>query len=513
MSELHVERMTAAVADWPDPGQVLGMLRHVAETRLDDALRGQPLPDGEWCVRRVDVAVDLDPERPLSALEAGWADRIITALRQSLRDGSSDIVRFVRPEDAVDDLFAGLVAHRYEHAWAWRQVGLIESSDPLPEEDARGLFLAVLHRMRHGTVAALVRLVAATGVAPVHRLLGMAGWEHAASVASHEVGASWTPGPRSDAGSRTRSSIEPARSAEPDAERRSRPAHDGALGSLAAAVAASGSLARAFRRSGLRLDESTLEAWAVLALAESEPLLLRRPAAVVRDLVRALVAHLRPETRPGMPAAAHSVSSTDGSGATVDEAGAAFGERDGTDAAATATTRDGDPRAELEFPAAGPRTEWGGLLFLLNTADEAGIPEALAAPPFDSRTSGWVLHRLARRLVPVGADDPAILALAGLDRPPAGKPDALEKRALARCAARWSRRTADRLRTTGTDGPSDAQLVDRVARRPASITREPGWIEVCLSLDHVDLDIRRAGLDVDPGWLAWLGRVVRFRYE
>ncbi len=513
MSELHVERMTAAVADWPDPGQVLGMLRHVAETRLDDALREQPLPDGEWCVRRIDVAVDLDPERPLSALEAGWADRIVTALRQSLRDGSSDIVRFVRPEDAVDDLFAGLVAHRYEHAWAWRQVGLIESGDPLPEEDARALLLAVLHRMRHGAVAALVRLVATTGVGPVHRLLGTAGWEGVASVASREAGASWTPGRGSDADSRTHSSMEPARSAEPDAERGSHPAHDGALGSLAAAVAASGSLVRAFRRSGLRLDEPTLEAWAVLALAESDPLRLRRAAAGVRDLVRALVAHLRPEARPGIPAAAPSVSLTDRAGATVDEPGAAGGPRDETDAAATATTGDGDSRAELESPAPGPRTEWGGLLFLLNTADEAGIPEALGEPPFDARTSGWVLHRLARRLVPVGADDPAILALAGLDRPPTGKPDALEMRALARCAARWRRRTADRLRRTGTDGPSDAELVDRVARRAASITREPGWIEVCLSLDDVDLDIRRAGLDVDPGWLGWLGRVVRFRYE
>jgi hypothetical protein len=28
----------------------------------------------------------------------------------------------------------------------------------------------------------------------------------------------------------------------------------------------------------------------------------------------------------------------------------------------------------------------------------------------------------------------------------------------------------------------------------------------------VDLRIRWAGLDLDPGWLPWLGRVVSFRY-
>ena len=53
----------------------------------------------------------------------------------------------------------------------------------------------------------------------------------------------------------------------------------------------------------------------------------------------------------------------------------------------------------------------------------------------------------------------------------------------------------------------------RVAKRDAAVDRKPGWIEIHLSLADVDLDIRRAGLDIDPGWLPWLGRVVRFRYE
>jgi hypothetical protein len=33
-----------------------------------------------------------------------------------------------------------------------------------------------------------------------------------------------------------------------------------------------------------------------------------------------------------------------------------------------------------------------------------------------------------------------------------------------------------------------------------------------MPLDSVDLDIRRAGLDLDPGWVPWLGVVVRYRY-
>lgn len=54
----------------------------------------------------------------------------------------------------------------------------------------------------------------------------------------------------------------------------------------------------------------------------------------------------------------------------------------------------------------------------------------------------------------------------------------------------------------------------------ANVVRRPGWIvwdrthvEVWMPLSRVDLRIRRAGLDLDPGWVPWLGRVIRFYYE
>jgi hypothetical protein len=54
----------------------------------------------------------------------------------------------------------------------------------------------------------------------------------------------------------------------------------------------------------------------------------------------------------------------------------------------------------------------------------------------------------------------------------------------------------------------------------ASLVRRPGWVswsqthvEVRMPLSTVDLRIRRAGLDLDPGWVPWLGRVVRFYFD
>ncbi|SIR54003.1 hypothetical protein SAMN05421829_11929 [Aromatoleum tolulyticum] len=58
-----------------------------------------------------------------------------------------------------------------------------------------------------------------------------------------------------------------------------------------------------------------------------------------------------------------------------------------------------------------------------------------------------------------------------------------------------------------------AALADRSARIRA--TRSHLDVHLRLSDVHRDvhLDIRRTGLDLDPGWLPWLGRVVRFHYD
>ena len=39
-------------------------------------------------------------------------------------------------------------------------------------------------------------------------------------------------------------------------------------------------------------------------------------------------------------------------------------------------------------------------------------------------------------------------------------------------------------------------------------------MDIHLPMDSVDIPVRAPpGLDVDPGWVPWLGTVVRFRYE
>lgn len=169
-------------------------------------------------------------------------------------------------------------------------------------------------------------------------------------------------------------------------------------------------------------------------------------------------------------------------------------------------------------PLGGIATGWAGLLFLIATAAEAGLPErALDEPGLAARPLPWVLHTAGRALVPgIVAEDAALLALAGLGPARAAlvlgtqEPTPEELACVHALAADWARATAVRLHGGGPDDPDG--VVAAVARRPGRITAEPGWIEAHLAVADTDLAVRRAGLDLDPGWVPWLGSVVRYVY-
>jgi hypothetical protein len=49
--------------------------------------------------------------------------------------------------------------------------------------------------------------------------------------------------------------------------------------------------------------------------------------------------------------------------------------------------------------------------------------------------------------------------------------------------------------------------------RPGRIACTPTHIDLFFPLDAADLRVRRLGLDSDPGWLPWLGRVVQLHFD
>jgi hypothetical protein len=62
------------------------------------------------------------------------------------------------------------------------------------------------------------------------------------------------------------------------------------------------------------------------------------------------------------------------------------------------------------------------------------------------------------------------------------------------------------------DGQDVMASIRAVFDRRADIAAEPAWIEARFAAEDVSLDIRRAGLDINPDWVPWLGIVLRFVY-
>jgi hypothetical protein len=71
----------------------------------------------------------------------------------------------------------------------------------------------------------------------------------------------------------------------------------------------------------------------------------------------------------------------------------------------------------------------------------------------------------------------------------------------------WFIATRRWLRRYGKIGLHD--LVHRPARLEITATHLDVWFDPA----HADLRVRKAGLDIDPGWLPWWGRAVAFHYE
>jgi hypothetical protein len=53
----------------------------------------------------------------------------------------------------------------------------------------------------------------------------------------------------------------------------------------------------------------------------------------------------------------------------------------------------------------------------------------------------------------------------------------------------------------------------RLVRRPGTVIATATHVDVIFPGEVIELRLRRAGLDFDPGWVPWLGRVVAYHYD
>jgi hypothetical protein len=573
MTDLIIDRLhaRAAVASPDDEARVRALLADLITRRLDEVLSKSSVLPGDWCLRRLGVSLDIDPTRPDVAVARDWARTVTDALHTALAGVGPDVVHFHGRLDAIVDLVVTLALGRPDREWAWRAVGVLTDGDPDPVSRPTETVIAILARDPGRAVHALSSAVTRVGLPAVHRLLGASGWRQAAGIVLTALGQHATDW-LGDTG---------IAAPDPGAAHRVR--------LLVRGIAVGSQFAGAWRRSRLRPGPEVRRAWAVLAAAEAEPALLRRPgAATVLALLPSVVDGAgsgadipTPAARIPTPATVRPGSTTKGDGprrredagdgraaaSPVHGTGSTrHGERDGTrvaaiesrrataTAAASAdmsatpgppplaaaaqgprpdppqapddTTPDGPAGAPAETPAdpgpdaalafEGAPTRRGGLVYLFATASAAGIPDAAFADDvLGERPASWLLFHLARILTgddSVAREDPAVRAVAGLPPhavAPGPEPTAAQRVRLNTLADAWAQATTQAM--GGDEAPR--ALVARITARAGTIVHDRGWIEFRLRLADVDLDVRRAGLDLDPGFVSWLGAVVVIRYE
>lgn len=172
-------------------------------------------------------------------------------------------------------------------------------------------------------------------------------------------------------------------------------------------------------------------------------------------------------------------------------------------------------------------TQLGGLPLTLNALQRLGFADALdavsssldqadrlvaASAPWLSVWAGLAPAARQRWVRdPMFAVLPAFDAVAGL--PVHARADALLARwqaqppAVRHLGRRMWRRLQGATQTSGWRSPR--LLLQRAAWMQLSATH----LDVIFSFDQVDLSVRRLGLDVDPGWVPWLGRIVNLHFE
>jgi hypothetical protein len=174
------------------------------------------------------------------------------------------------------------------------------------------------------------------------------------------------------------------------------------------------------------------------------------------------------------------------------------------DAATAAATAAADPPADplpWADPARSPlphglvlATGWGGVLFLVNALRRLRI-EILLDAEGEAAPSGWrVLHAIGTALG-LPPDEPLAQFLDAQDLETSVKPAMLAV-------------LLDGIAMLYRDGGPWPLPLAQLARLRATETH----LDLDLQASSVDLALRLAGLDLDPGWVPWLGRVVAFHY-
>ena len=444
------------------------LIREVVSAACDHAMARLGLTDeSELCLRHISAPVSLRLNVADEAVIDCWSAALAEEIASAVRKGSSRrVVVYQSRRQALIDMAQGIARNDLSRRWAWQQLGLWRSSGVATEALAIVELVRALCSQPEMVIPTLKAAAASGELQIISTRLTAPQWEALTLAALGDIEASRL--------------------------------FDGTGEAPSAAVLRD--VSRVVKRSvvfrsialSLRLDEigeSIRRSLAILAVIDVEPTLLRGKSAA--ELIDAIANVTR---RASLSEELASYTSSD-------------------EDLAEDQSDDREP-LDLRKHAF---TSWGGLLFFIPILEDLNVPEAiLDHPVLGVRNFQWVLHQLALNILGLAPNDPAALAFVGLA--PEAKPPSSEEKpanesetaALQDLVAKIVERLSSLIEI---EDESRTNLVEFVCRRRAEIVADPGWFEIKFSIDDVSTEIRRAGLDLDPGYVSWLGVVVKFSYE
>ena len=454
-------------------------------------------PLGHLCIKNLHTIVRLRLHEPDSILAAKLGRAIALAIDGARRGDSNSSVYYSSRVHLLIDLITSAMRADFARSWAWTQLAIWRDDAGQSASAAAEQVMRTLANESQYAIAALSHVARDR-----YAFIEMLRWAPQASWIVLTQVALKAAGPSIDF-------LEPI-DTEPHSIARP----------IAIRMESQSAIAQALSTATfLDLPRATVRSLAVLVVLEVEPAAIRPGAeptlALIDEIERLLQRAIAGES---------ALPSSD-----IDER---MQQRDAIERAERSPDSDSevrsDPRAiealHGESPLAEVRreaaTEAGGLLYLINLATRIGLPDFLLADQRLARRGlRWALHQLAMTLLCLDARDPATLCFAGLlpDAVPPDSDDLLPNDDELLALAEYRTMIFEGLRAslaTFLDQPDqpDADLLEFVCRRRAQIFADPGWIEAHFSSADISTEIRHAGLDFDPGWISWLGVVVRFVY-
>jgi hypothetical protein len=451
---------------------------------LSEALEREGFSEHELiCVRSVHSRVRIELAATDENIAAKWALNIAAAIRSAAESGSANVARYRSRSHALIDLLQRTLEGDFSRSWVWRQLGLASfSSETASAKDLLGEAL----RSEPQLLAPILVHLALKGSLPV--LLGklsLRDWESLAATAWFTAGGSTLP----------QRTFEPA-VAEPARSR-------------AARILRKSAIAGVIRKHPGRWTSELCWVLAVFAFLECDSSAVASGTShtsLIASVVATVATEFVAQPRENF---ASNVDLSANSGKPPTDSGKALTSR--SSKPRVSDSLDSSPEAQAVIY----ESRFGGLLLILQLCSQLELfPRLVEA--FPERTLSWTMQQIALRLVPARENDPAVLAFAGCvpqDVSPSRDelaPNLVEESALAGFITTITEELEGRLSDLELKGD---RLLSFVCHRWCRIEADPGWIQIHFSLTDVSTDIRRAALDLDPGYIRALGVTVVFHYE